>query len=381
VNAEDPRRNVFLYSPELESYSYPADNPFRTERATMTRDILLSHGMLSEPGCREYAPAAADRAMLEKFHSPRYLDAIIEAEGGHLAVEGLEMGLGTSDCPIFRGTYQCAALACGATLAGARLIQDGEADVAFNPSGGFHHAGPARASGFCYVNDVALACLLLAEPGRRVLYLDVDVHHGDGVQNAFYDRRDVMTVSLHQDGRTLFPGTGYPEDIGVGKGRGFSVNVPLPPGTTDDPYQRAFGAIVPPLVGPFDPEVIVLELGLDGLAGDPLAGLCLTNNAYASVVQAVMGFGRPILATGGGGYHPRNTARGWALAWCLFCGHRGVHEDLVGLGGVMLESTDWSAGLRDRVLVPETSQRAVVDAAVDATIHAVRENVFGLHGL
>ncbi|MGB2820808.1 MAG: acetoin utilization protein AcuC [Phycisphaerae bacterium] len=381
MNAQGPRRNVFLYSPELESYSYPPDNPFRTERATMTRDILLSHGLLSGEGRSQHAPPAADRDALEKFHTSRYLDAIVAAEGGHLSVEGLEMGLGTPDCPVFQGMYRCAALACGATLAGAGLILDGEADVAFNPSGGHHHAGPERASGFCYVNDVALACLMLAERGRRVLYLDVDVHHGDGVQNAFYDRRDVMTISLHQSGKTLFPGTGSPEEIGTGEGRGYSVNVPLPPGTYDEPYLRAFQAIVPPLVGVFDPEAIVLELGMDGLSGDPLAGLSLTNNAYASIVEAVMGFGRPILATGGGGYNPDNTARGWALAWCVFCGECDSHDDLAGLGGVMLESTDWSAGLRDRVLVPDTSQRVIIDVAVNAAIRSVKENVFALHGL
>lgn len=381
MSAKGLKRNVFLYSPELESYSYPAENPFRTERATMTRDILLSHGMLSGQGRSELAPPAAEREALEKFHEPRYLDAILAAEKGQLGVEGLAMGLGTPDCPVFEGMYRCAALACGATLAGARLILDGEADVAFNPSGGHHHAGPAKASGFCYVNDVALACLVLAEQNRRVLYLDVDVHHGDGVQNAFYGRRDVMTISLHQTGRTLFPGTGHVDEIGTGEGRGFSVNVPLPPGTYDEPYLEAFRAVVPPLVGAFDPDAIVLELGMDGLSGDPLAGLCLTNNAYAGVVEAAMGFGRCILATGGGGYHPRNTVRGWALAWCVFCGECGPQDDSVGLGGVMLESTDWTAGLRDRAIVPEVSQRAEVSAAVNAVITAVKRNVFPLHGL
>jgi len=364
----------------LESYSYPVDNPFRTERAAMTREILKSHGMLSGEGRAEHASSAVERHVLEKFHVRRYLDAIVAAEGGQLSVEGLQMGLGTSDCPVFQGMYSCAALACGATLAGVRLILNGRADVAFNPAGGHHHAGPAKASGFCYVNDVALACLILAEQNRRVLYLDVDVHHGDGVEEAFYDRPDVMTISLHQSGKTLFPGTGFPRDIGIGDGRGFSVNAPLPPGTYDDQYVRAFNAIVPPLAGAFDPDVIVLELGMDGLSGDPLGGLKLTNNAYAAVVEATMGFGKPILAVGGGGYHPGNTARGWALAWCVFCGE-GVDDDLVGLGGIMLENTDWIGGLRDRVLVGEAGELDAVEAAVSETIRAVKANVFAIHGL
>jgi len=380
VNARGFGRSIFLHSPELEAYSYPEDNPFRTERAAMTREILVSHGMLSGRGRAEHEASAAERDVLEKFHVRRYLDAIVAAEGGQLDIEGLQMGLGTPDCPVFRGMYECAALACGATLTGAHLILDGRADVAFNPAGGHHHAGPATASGFCYVNDVALGCLMLAERHRRVLYIDVDVHHGDGVQDAFYDRSDVMTISLHQNGRTLFPGTGFPGDIGVGDGRGFSVNAPLPPGTYDEQYMRAFGAIVPPLAGAFDPDVIVLELGMDGLSGDPLGGLKLTNNVYADIIETIMGFGKPILATGGGGYHPGNTARAWALAWCIFCGEGG-HDDLVGLGGIMLENTDWIAGLRDRVLVVEAVEAGEIEEAVSDTIRAVEANVFAIHGL
>ena len=381
MNAKSPGRNVFLHAPELESYSYPADNPFRTERAAMTREILMSHAMLSGQGRREQAATQAERDMLVTFHVPRYLDAIVDAEAGQLGVEGLQMGLGTPDCPVFRGMYRCSVLACGATLAGVELILDDEADVAFNPSGGHHHAGPEKASGFCYINDVALACHILARSGRRVLYLDVDVHHGDGVQDAFYDRRDVMTISFHQSGKTLFPGTGFPEDIGTGDGRGFSINAPLPPGTYDEQYLRAFSAIAPPLAEAFGPDVIVLELGMDALAGDPLAGLNLTNNALADIVEEIMGFGKPILAVGGGGYHPRNTARGWALAWCVFCGESGRADELAGLGGIMLENTDWIAGLRDRVLIPEASERGIIGVAVTATIRAVKTAVFGIHGL
>ncbi len=298
-----------------------------------------------------------------------------------MGVEGLEMGLGTEDCPVFQGMYEYAALACGATLEGARLILGGEIDVAFNPSGGYHHAAPARASGFCYINDMALACLILAEQGKRVLFLDLDVHHGDGVQNAFYDRRDVMTISFHQDGKTLFPGTGFPDEIGQGEGRGFSVNLPLPPGTYDQAYLNAFHAVALPLARAYEPDVIVLELGMDALAGDPLGGLSLTNNAYADIVETVVNLDRPILATGGGGYHPGNTARGWALAWGILCGDRSIGNNAHGLGGVMLETTDWRGGLRDRTLVPDPRQKDAIDRMVDITIEAVKANVFPIHCL
>jgi len=372
---------VFIHSPDLDRYPYPPDCPFRTERAGMTRSILASMGLLSGPGRREVAPEPAPRDTLERFHSALYLDVLADASHGEMGPEGLHMGLGTPDCPVFAGLYDYAVLACGATLTGARLILSGEACAAFNPSGGYHHAGPDFAAGFCYVNDSALACLVLAAEGRRVFYLDVDAHHGDGVENAFYDRADVMTLSFHESGRTLFPGTGFEYDIGRGDGEGYAANVPLPVGTYDAAFMRAFEAVAEPLIGAFDPDVVVMELGMDGLAGDPLAHLSLTNNVYADAIGRVLDFGKPVLAVGGGGYHVANTARAWALAWTALCGQAADQTMGLGLGGVMLETTDWQGGLRDRVLAPDQRLRAVVDPVVDRTIEVVRKNVFGFHGL
>jgi len=377
----EQKRAAFLHSPDIERYHYPPDCPFKTERAGMTRKILLGMGLLTGPGRSEVAPEPAPRTVLEMFHTARYLDTMIAATQGHLDIEGFGMGFGQSECPVFREMYEYAALACGATLQGAALVSEGEADVAFNPSGGYHHAGPETASGFCYINDVGLACQVLAERGRRVLFLDVDVHHGDGVQNFFYDRRDVMTMSLHESGETLFPGTGFEDEIGAGEGRGYSVNVPLPVGTYDEVYLRVFDAVAVPLIGAFDPDVIVLEVGMDGLTGDPLAFLSLTNNAYAEVARRVLGFEKPIVATGGGGYHPQNTARGWARVWSVLIGEESRDEMALGLGGVMLESTDWQPGLRDLELTPRSMQRRIVDPAIDETIEKVRANLFRIHGL
>lgn len=375
-----PRMAVFLHSPQIEQFSYPADSPFRTQRAAMTAEILASMNLLSGPDRRQDAPGPADLAVVERFHTPRYLDVLRGAEQGNMGLEGLEMGLGTPETPVFKGMVDYAMLACGATLTGVELILSGEAGVAFNPSGGYHHAGPSRASGFCYVNDVALACLVLAERGKRVLFLDVDAHHGDGVQNAFYGRSDVMTMSFHETGEALFPGTGSTDEIGVGEGEGYCVNVPLPVGTHDDAFLRAFREIAIPLIRAFDPDAIVLELGMDGLAGDPLADLRLTNGSYAEVAELVMQLGKPVVATGGGGYHPRNTARGWALAWSMLCGD-GLDSFGMCVGGVMLGSTDWQGGLRDRALVPDDGQRRTVGPAIEATIEALKATLFPIHGL
>lgn len=329
------RKGVFLYSAEWDRGGYPANCPFNSHRAGMTRQTLLGMGLLGGPGRLEVDPAAATEADLLKFHDPGYLSALQRAGEGELPLEAYAMGLGTPDCPVFRGLYDYATRTVGGTVAGARLVAAGDAEVAFNPAGGYHHAGPDHAAGFCYLNDVVLGALTLAEAGARVLVLDLDVHHGDGTQNAFYERKDVMTISMHESGRTLFPGTGFEDEIGRGDGRGYCVNVPLPVGTYDGAYEFAFREAVLPLLQAFQPDAIVLELGMDGLAGDPLAHLNLTNNVYADIVGQVVALGRPIVATGGGGYHVENTVRGWSLCWSVLIGEQ-QDDQSIGMGGVML---------------------------------------------
>lgn len=375
------RRAVFIHSEELEKYSYPEDSPFKTQRAARTRQTLYSMGLLSGPGISEVPPVPAARTVLKKFHSARYLHALKVAEKGKWELEALRMGLGTPDCPIFRGMYDYAVLAAGGTLVGAEMILAGSADVAFNPSGGYHHAFPEKAAGFCYINDNALACTILAGAGKRVLYLDVDVHNGDGVAYGFYRRSDVMTISLHENPKTLFPGTGFEDEIGEGAGRGYCVNLPLPVGTFDQAYLHAFESVVLPLIGAYRPDVIVFELGADTLAGDPLAHLYLTNNVYVEIINHLLRFKRPILMTGGGGYHVENTVRAWALAWAVLSGQDTGHEMHVGLGGVMLESTDWQGGLRDRVLSVTNEQRETVLPALEASIKTIKAKIFPIHGL
>ncbi len=365
----------------MEKFSYPADCPFNVTRAGKVRQILNSMGLFTGTGRMEVAPAIAARLVLKKFHSARYLYILKEAAQGRFNSDAYSMGIGTPDCPVFEDMYDYSAWTCGATLTGAKLILSGQADVAFNPSGGLHHAKPEQASGFCYMNDVALACTVLAEAKKKVLYLDLDVHYGDGVANAFYERNDVMTISFHESGRTLFPGTGFEDEIGAGAGKGHCVNVPLPVGTYDAAYMTAFKAIALPLIKAFNPDVIVLQLGADGLAGDPLAHLCLTNNVYADIIHQLLKFNKPILATGGGGYNIENTVRAWALDWTILSGTDSGHDTHLGAGGIMLESTEWQGGLRDRELLVTKHQQEIVLPAVEATIENVKTRIFPLHGL
>jgi acetoin utilization protein AcuC len=375
------RKAAFIYSSQLDEYRYPSEHPFNTSRAKKARQILKPMGLLDGTGRAEVAPIPVDQRTLEKFHTAEYLDALRQASVGQHNPEALRMGIGTEDCPIFPGLYDYAVLSAGGTLVGARLILSGEADVAFNPSGGYHHAFSDRAAGFCYINDVVLACIELVGRGRKVLFLDIDAHNGDGVADAFENRSAVMTISLHQDPQTVFPYTGFANAIGSGEGEGYCINVPLPIGIYDGAYLKAFRSIVLPLVGVFEPDVVVLEFGADALAGDPLARLSLTNYVYVEVLNHLLEYGKPILMTGGGGYNVDKTARAWALGWTVVCGEYDEHDLHLGVGGVMLESTDWAGGLRDRALAVSEQQRNSVEPVLERTIAAIQTQVFPLHGL
>jgi len=374
------RKLAFLYSPEIEGLSYPPDCPFKTQRAGLTRQRLRSLGLLGTDGRIEVAPRQAIRVELEQFHTRRYLDELQRAAGGDLTADGLNMGLGGPDTPVFPAMYEYGAWACGAGLTAADLLLTRQADIVFNLLGGFHHAMAERAAGFCFLNDVALACMVLAGAGKRVLYLDVDAHHGDGVQAAFFRRNDVMTVSLHETGRTLFPWGGFEDEIGEGPGRGYNVNVPLPPETYDEAFLAAFDAVAMPVLEFYRPDVIVLELGMDTLAGDPLTHLRLTNNAVVEVLDRLLRTNRPMLVAGGGGYHVENTVRGWALAWRTCCGET-EDTDFMALGGVMLASTEWAGGLRDRALAVTAEQRRAVESELQTTLDNLGHTIFRLHGI
>jgi len=381
VTAMQDRTLAFLYSPATEALAYPSECPFKTERAALTRQRLLSFGLLGGERRIEVQPRQATRADLEMFHHAAYLDQLERAMAGDLTVEGLHMGLGTPDTPVFGDLLAYGTWACGAALTGADLLLAGDAAVVFNLHGGLHHAMAAKAGGFCYLNDVVLACHRLACAGKRVAYLDLDAHHGDGVQAAFYQRRDVLTISVHESGETLYPWGGFETEIGEGEGLGYNVNLPLPAGTYDEAYLAAFETVVLPLLRAYAPEVVVLELGMDILAGDPLTHLQMTNNVVVDVTERLMGLGCPMLVAGGGGYHVENTVRGWALAWRTFCGEGDEDVYSFGLGGVMLGNTEWAGGLRDRIRVVTEEQRRAVEPALGATIERLTQSVFRLHGL
>lgn len=373
------RRLAFLYSPAIEALAYPDDCPFKTNRASLVRQRLRSFGLLGAPETLEVEPRPATCDQLATFHSRHYLDTLQHASEEGLSPDALQIGLGTPDTPVFKDLFLYGAWAAGAALQAADLLLDGRVDVAFNLLGGFHHAFHDRAAGFCYINDIVLACDRLARAGKRVLCLDVDAHHGDGTQAAFYERSDVLTISLHESGKTLYPWGGFENEIGTGPGLGHNVNVSLPAGTYDEAFLKALNRVVFPILRAYDPDMIVLQLGMDTLAGDPLTHLQLTNNAHVELITSLLDFRKPILVEGGGGYHVENTVRAWTLAWQVFAGAHDDHDLSIGLGGVMLASSEWSGGLRDHTRPVSNDQRLTVEPALRDSIQAAIQNTFRYH--
>lgn len=262
-----------------------------------------------------YRPHPASSGEMSEFHSEDYVNFLSRINPDNLKQFTAQMQKfnagDMTDCPVFDGLYEFTQLYTGASIDGAIKLNNCETDIAINWSGGLHHAKKSEASGFCYINDIVLAILELLKVHARVLYIDIDVHHGDGVEEAFYCTDRVMTFSLHKYG-DFFPGTGHIKDIGAKEGTGFSVNAPLTSGTTDKAYEDIFKPVMDKIMEIYRPGAIVLQCGADSLTGDRLGCFNLSLKGHAECVKYVKSFGVPTLVLGGGGYTIRNVARCWA---------------------------------------------------------------------
>jgi acetoin utilization protein AcuC len=295
----------------LTGYDFGPGHPLAPVRVELTVELARAFGLLDHDGVTVERPAPATDAELELVHDPGYIEAVRRAGAAASTLPGaalLGFGLGTPDDPVFPGMHDASALVAGATLAAARAVWTGGAQHGVNIAGGLHHAMRGNASGFCVYNDPAIAIAWLLDAGaERIAYVDVDVHHGDGVQAAFYGDPRVLTISLHESPATLFPGTGRPSETGGPGAQGSAVNVALPSGTRDAGWLRAFHAVVPPLVRAFRPTVLVSQHGCDTHWMDPLANLLLTIDAQRAAHAAIHELaheaaGGRWLLTGGGGY-------------------------------------------------------------------------------
>ncbi len=310
-------KRAFLYSEKFGEYSYGEGHPMRPLRLKLTYELIKELGLLDIPGAEVVEARKAKEDELLLYHTPEYLRVLKEADTGEMPGGGAAHGLGFGDNPVFKGVFEWSAYSAGASFQAAELVTGGSFQRAFNIAGGLHHAMPDRASGFCYLNDAALCIKLLVRLGKRVAYVDIDAHHGDGVEAAFRDSDEVLTISIHESPVYLFPGTGFSREIGTGRGRGFSVNLPLPPGSGDGIFVAAFEAVVPEFIEAFAPDVLVTQLGVDTLKGDPITHLELTTKGFERMVKRFRSFGIPWVALGGGGYDMGNVARAWTIAWAV----------------------------------------------------------------
>ena len=374
-------KTALIHSDEWRRFDYGPEHPLRMERLGLTWRLMEAYGLTALPRAKVLTPEPAALGDIARFHSREYIEILRSVSAGDWVPHAARYGLGPGDNPIFPGLWEAAELVAGGSLLAARLVAEGEANRAFHFAGGLHHAMPDRASGFCYVNDAVLAIMKLRERGWRVAYVDIDAHHGDGVQFAFYRDPNVLTISPHERGDRLFPGTGFVAEMGEGEGVGFSINLPLQPLTDDAVYEPAFEAVVPPLLGAFKPDVLVLQLGIDSHRTDPLTHLSLTVQGFTRVVKRLLQLVPRVVALGGGGYDLPNVARAWTGAWAAMNDvalvdalPRESQGEMTRLGLEQLSMCDPSAEL------PEDTRRWTEEYA-RRQVALIQENIFPFHRL
>ncbi|WVN85452.1 uncharacterized protein L203_100598 [Cryptococcus depauperatus CBS 7841] len=343
----DGRRVAYYYDQDVGNYHFGLGHPMKPHRIRMAHNLVVNYGLADEDDEEEYegkrkvnAPIGMDkedgrwmravargynsRGMqvfrphratkndITKFHTDEYVDLleqVMPETADILTGNGTRCLTGT-DCPAVEGIFEFSSISAGGSIGAAERLNTGAADIAINWAGGLHHAKKSEASGFCYVNDIVLGILELLRFHSRVLYIDIDVHHGDGIEEAFYTTDRVMTCSFHMYGN-FFPGTGHVKDIGLKKGKGYAVNVPLKEGITDDGFQSIFKPVVRRIMEHYRPGAIVLQGGADSVSGDKLGKLNLTLKGHAECARFLRSFNMPLMMLGGGGYTTKNVARAW----------------------------------------------------------------------
>ncbi len=384
-------RGCVVYDESLTSYDFGPTHPMNPIRVDLTVSLSRHLGVLEH---LETVPAPdATEDELETVHDPALIEAVMAASTDPSRGD-LTFGLGSEDNPTFANMHQASRHVVGASLEAARRVWTGQVDHAANIAGGLHHAMPGRVSGFCVYNDVAVAIRwLLANGARRVAYVDVDVHHGDGVETIFYNDPRVLTISLHETGQMLFPGTGFPADSGGPEAVGSAVNVALPPGTSDAGWLRAFHAVVPPLLREFAPDVLVTQQGCDSHRDDPLAHLALSIDGQRASYLALHDLAHEVasgrwVALGGGGYAVVDVVpRAWTHLLSVVSGRPlSSHLDTP---GAWRESIREQIGVRAplrmtdgrNAIFRDWSQGYDPDTWLDRAIQATREAVFPDNGL
>jgi acetoin utilization protein AcuC len=380
-------RVVVVWDDRLAGYDLGPTHPLAPVRVELTMELIRGSGLLGD-GVEEILPGSYDETDLLRLHRDDFVATVRRLSDDPGGREAIEYGLGAGDTPAFAGMHPASLLVCAASREAARQVWEGEADHAFNPAGGLHHAMPDRAAGFCVYNDPAVAIDWLLEQGaERVAYVDVDVHHGDGVQVMFADDPRVLTISLHESGRFLFPGTGGVEDVGGPGALGSAANLPLYPATTGPLWLETFDAIVEPLVHAFAPDVLVTQLGCDTHATDPLAHLALTVDDHAAIYARLHRLAHEAadgrwVAMGGGGYQlVQVVPRAWTLAFAEMAA-RPVPIDTPMAWQELVVQRTGATPPRSFTDDPVRVSEQLLDRArrgVDETVAAARELILPFH--
>ena len=307
-----------VYHPKYSLYNLGSEHPFSPQRVQMLIELLQTWNVYKEP----LQPEPIDPDALKDIHSDDYIDTVEKVSKGIKTNDAEKYSLGTADNPIVEGMAEGARYQVGGTLLGAQLLLENKADKVITLGGGFHHAHKNMAAGFCVYNDLAVAIKEMTDNGWHVAYLDIDVHHGDGVQELFYNNDKVMTISIHESGEFLFPGSGWIHELGQGSGRSLKLNVPLEPFSEGDSYLMAIDRVVKPALSWFRPNALIVQAGADAHFSDPLADNLLTTLDYEIIFNEIINISDSLcngktLFTFGGGYSPTATPRVWALLYLL----------------------------------------------------------------
>jgi histone deacetylase 1/2 len=313
------RRVAYFYDSEVGNYHYGQGHPMKPHRMRMTHNLIVHYGMYRQ--LEVFRPPMIDHIEMTRFHSDDYVNflRIITPDNMHENLRALQRFNVGEDCPVFDGLYEFCQLSASGSVGGAARLNDDLSNVVINWAGGLHHAKKSEASGFCYINDCVLAILELLKRHERVLYIDIDIHHGDGVEEAFFTTNRVMTASFHKYG-DYFPGTGDWRDLGVGSGRNYSINFPLREGMDDVSFLAIFKPVIQNIMDHYRPGAVVLQCGADSLTSDRLGCFNLTIRGHGECVKFVKSFGLPTLVLGGGGYTMRNVARCWTYETSVLLG-------------------------------------------------------------
>ncbi len=316
-------KTALIYTNKYQSYNFGPQHPLRPLRIKLTYSLMEKLNLFNNERLEVFEPSPATQKEIERAHDPKYVEIVKKLSENPMdrSVQPYLYGLGTGDTPVFKGMYEASALVCGASLLAADMVwQDNDITIAFNPAGGLHHAHKKKASGFCIFNDIAVAIhhLKNLKNDIRIVYLDIDCHHGDGVQGLFYDDPNVLTISFHESGKFLFPGTGNPKEVGEGAGKGFSINFPLLPGTDNRMFRKLFRYCVPRILEAYAPDVLLTQLGVDMYFNDPLTQMGLSISIYRDIAQTLYTSAHDYcqnkwIAVGGGGYLMTVVPRAWTL--------------------------------------------------------------------